>query len=78
MQRQPWVNVIKTIQTLKGLPVRGTLSGFNAHLLYAFPGLSLRSNSWAQISQHLRRILNHSETLRDNRQGDAWLSGRVF
>ena len=30
--------------TLKGLAVRGTLSGFNAHFLYASPGFSLRSN----------------------------------
>ncbi len=40
--------------TLKGLAGWRTLSGFNNNLC-SDPGLSLRSNHWAEISERLRR-----------------------
>ena len=43
--------------TLKGFLSRRTLSGLNRLLVPVFPGLSLRSNRWAEISERLRRIL---------------------
>jgi hypothetical protein len=56
VQRQPWDNEKKKIhQTLKGFVSRQTLSGLNRWLLWFFPGLSLRSNHWAEISERLRR-----------------------
>src|SRR5262249_3576611 len=36
--------------TLKGFAARETLSGFNAHFLYAYPGFSLRSNPGLKLA----------------------------
>jgi hypothetical protein len=57
-KRQPWDQIIKKRDlTLKGLgmcaanPFRVDMG-----IYWTDPGLSLRANRWAKISQHLRRI----------------------
>jgi len=53
--REPWGHHINDVLTLKGFANRQTLSGFACFRIHN-PGLSLRSNRWAEISQRLRRI----------------------
>jgi len=55
-KRQPWVQSNIPVQTLKGL-VLHTPNAFsvNSVLYVRDPGLSLRSNRWAEISERLRR-----------------------
>jgi hypothetical protein len=45
--------------TLKGFAARRTLSGFNAHLLYAFPWLSLRSNHGLKLANAFGVLLDY-------------------
>ena len=54
-EREPWVDHINGIQTLKGFANRRTLTGFSAFWI-AVPGLSLSLQPWAEISERLRRI----------------------
>ena len=59
-QRQPWDQIIrKTGLTLKGLGMCGN-NPYTVERTFVvrFPGLSLRPNRWAKISERLRRKLN--------------------
>jgi len=49
----------KNPTTLKGLGMcENNPSGFKIVLIELIPGLSLRSNHWAEISQRLRRMFH--------------------
>src|SRR5215213_8930434 len=53
--REPWGNNLKLHQTLKGLDSCRTLAGFVDYFCDLIPGLSLRLQPWAEISERLRR-----------------------
>jgi hypothetical protein len=55
-QRQPWETKLnKEGQTLKGFANAEPFQGSNDDYGDLIPGLSLRSNRWAEISERLRR-----------------------